>query len=254
MKERSRLYDDIKGLKQTRIKLNNELGREPIEEELASELSKETSEVKFLDSLEIDEEEDQALELKLRLSVWNNNLVKARTEKGLTQKELSKLAGFNSQFITRIETCRTFPDQIAQEKIAQTLGYSRQYLFPAWLEIFTERWKRSEREKLISMKHEQLSSPEVLRLTSGEDLNKLAAQSRLKDLVEESLNSLTPREQLILSLKFGLRGECAHTYEEVGREFDVSPERVRQIQAKALERIQRSEKFDIIKEVWKDLN
>jgi RNA polymerase primary sigma factor len=66
-----------------------------------------------------------------------------------------------------------------------------------------------------------------------------AALQLLKDYVKEVITELTPREQKILEMRFGLVDGVAHTLEEVGREFDVTRERIRQIEAKALERIQK---------------
>jgi len=68
-----------------------------------------------------------------------------------------------------------------------------------------------------------------------------AALQLLKDYVREVIANLTPREQKILELRFGLVDGVAHTLEEVGKEFDVTRERIRQIEAKALERIQKHE-------------
>jgi len=68
-----------------------------------------------------------------------------------------------------------------------------------------------------------------------------AALQLLKDYVQEVISQLSPREQKILEMRFGLEDGVAHTLEEVGREFDVTRERIRQIEAKALEKIQRHE-------------
>jgi len=69
--------------------------------------------------------------------------------------------------------------------------------------------------------------------------DRAAALQLLKDYVKEVIAGLTPREQKILEMRFGLIDGVAHTLEEVGREFDVTRERIRQIEAKALERIQK---------------
>lgn len=69
--------------------------------------------------------------------------------------------------------------------------------------------------------------------------DRAAALQLLKDYVQEVIISLTPREQKILEMRFGLVDGVAHTLEEVGCEFDVTRERIRQIEAKALERIQK---------------
>ncbi|HYE60125.1 MAG TPA: sigma-70 family RNA polymerase sigma factor [Candidatus Kapabacteria bacterium] len=65
----------------------------------------------------------------------------------------------------------------------------------------------------------------------------------LKEYILEALKDLSPRERKILEMRFGLVDGVTHTLEEVGKEFDVTRERIRQIEAKALEKIQA---FDII--------
>lgn len=64
-----------------------------------------------------------------------------------------------------------------------------------------------------------------------------AGRSLLKNRLHEVLVDLTPREQKILALRFGLEDGVTHTLEEVGKEFGVTRERIRQIEAKALEKI-----------------
>ncbi len=64
-----------------------------------------------------------------------------------------------------------------------------------------------------------------------------AARTLLKERLKEILRDLTPREQKILEMRFGLDDGITHTLEEVGQEFSVTRERIRQIEAKSLERI-----------------
>ena len=68
--------------------------------------------------------------------------------------------------------------------------------------------------------------------------DRVAALQLLKDHVKDIIKELTPREQKILEMRFGLMDGIAHTLEEVGQEFGVTRERIRQIEAKALEKIQ----------------
>lgn len=68
--------------------------------------------------------------------------------------------------------------------------------------------------------------------------DRVAAMQLLKDHVREIVGELTPREQKILEMRFGLMDGVSHTLEEVGQEFGVTRERIRQIEAKALEKIQ----------------
>jgi len=65
-----------------------------------------------------------------------------------------------------------------------------------------------------------------------------AALQLLRGYVQAAIGNLSPREQKILEMRFGLTDGVPHTLEEVGKEFDVTRERIRQIEAKALERIQ----------------
>lgn len=67
--------------------------------------------------------------------------------------------------------------------------------------------------------------------------SQVASRRLLRDQLMAIISELSPREQKILSLRFGLEDGVTHTLEEVGKEFGVTRERIRQIEAKALERI-----------------
>lgn len=64
-----------------------------------------------------------------------------------------------------------------------------------------------------------------------------AAATLLKEQLNEVLDTLTDREQKVLRLRFGMNDGRARTLEEVGKEFDVTRERIRQIEAKALRKL-----------------
>ena len=66
-----------------------------------------------------------------------------------------------------------------------------------------------------------------------------AAGQLLKEQVQEILDVLTEREQKILKMRFGLEDGKSHTLEEVGQEFSVTRERIRQIEAKALTKLRK---------------
>jgi len=67
--------------------------------------------------------------------------------------------------------------------------------------------------------------------------DRVASLQLLKNHVNAIISDLSPREQKILEMRFGLKDGIAHTLEEVGQEFGVTRERIRQIEAKALEKI-----------------
>ncbi len=75
-----------------------------------------------------------------------------------------------------------------------------------------------------------------------------ATLNLLKERLSEISADLTPREKKILSMRFGLEDGVTHTLEEVGQEFGVTRERIRQIQAKALEKIRRLEGLKKLKD------
>ena len=64
-----------------------------------------------------------------------------------------------------------------------------------------------------------------------------ASNSLLKESIDEVLSTLTPREKKVISLRFGLEDGHQRTLEEVGKEFNVTRERIRQIEAKALRKL-----------------
>lgn len=78
--------------------------------------------------------------------------------------------------------------------------------------------------------------------------DKSASLRLLKDHISEVVKYLTPREQKILEMRFGLTDGVSHTLEEVGQEFGVTRERIRQIEAKALEKIRGHELLEKLKE------
>ncbi len=75
-----------------------------------------------------------------------------------------------------------------------------------------------------------------------------AALEILRNYVRDVMLELTPREQKVLEMRFGLLDGVSHTLEEVGREFDVTRERIRQIEAKALEKIEKIKGIEKLKD------
>jgi RNA polymerase primary sigma factor len=71
-----------------------------------------------------------------------------------------------------------------------------------------------------------------------------AMQAGLRDVVKDILDSLTPREAKVLRMRFGIEMSTDHTLEEVGKQFDVTRERIRQIEAKALRKLKHPSRSD----------
>jgi RNA polymerase primary sigma factor len=89
---------------------------------------------------------------------------------------------------------------------------------------------------------------DVIADADVEDPEQAALDSSLREGVRHALNVLTPREQKILRMRFGVGEKDAHTLEEVGQSFSVTRERIRQIEAKALEKLRRAGRSHVLLE------
>jgi len=74
-----------------------------------------------------------------------------------------------------------------------------------------------------------------------------ALHGSMRDMVKEVLDSLTPREAKVLRMRFGIEMSTDQTLEEVGKQFDVTRERIRQIEAKALRKLRHPSRADKLK-------
>jgi RNA polymerase primary sigma factor len=92
-------------------------------------------------------------------------------------------------------------------------------------------------EAPVSDDDEELTLSEFIKDEKSLTPAQLTAQALLREKIREILVDLTPREQQILELRFGLNDGVTHTLEEVGKKFGVTRERIRQIEAKALSKI-----------------
>eukprot|EP01012_Entosiphon_sulcatum_P046363 TRINITY_DN6224_c0_g1_i2.p2 TRINITY_DN6224_c0_g1~~TRINITY_DN6224_c0_g1_i2.p2 ORF type:complete len:678 (-),score=196.80 TRINITY_DN6224_c0_g1_i2:77-2110(-) len=77
-----------------------------------------------------------------------------------------------------------------------------------------------------------------------------AIQANLKETVTRVLASLTPREERVLRMRFGIGMNTDHTLEEVGQQFSVTRERIRQIEAKALRKLRHPTRSKWLKDYW----
>ncbi len=78
------------------------------------------------------------------------------------------------------------------------------------------------------------------------DLNEIIERKALVEGLQSVLETLTSREKLVLEMRFGLNGQKTHSLEEVGRVLNVTRERVRQIEAKALRKLRHPSRVDMI--------
>lgn len=103
-------------------------------------------------------------------------------------------------------------------------------------------------EAPIGEEDEESTLSELIRDDKSPTSSQLISRVLLKNKLGEIMSDLSPREQEILKMRFGLEDSITHTLEEVGKKFNVTRERIRQIEAKALEKIRKHKKFDELEE------
>lgn len=234
---------------EAREKLLDALQREPLPEEIATEVELPLEEVREFLQLKVEPpEKENNHELRFKLTVKNHELEKARSNKKLLQSELAEKVGISNASYCHIECCRVFPDVEIQYKIAQILEKSKESLFPEWLKTFSQKWKDSDRSRVVPINELSLGSPQLLQLDSG-DYDKMiekADASFLVDKLFKHTDRLSPKEKRILELRYGLGDGVQKTLEEVGKEFGVTRDRIRQIEAKAIDKLKFSRVGDYI--------
>ena len=107
-------------------------------------------------------------------------------------------------------------------------------------------------EKLYSLdspidKEEKSTHMDYLADTESPDPDSTVTSVALIERLAEALSMLSPREQKVLKLRFGIGYETSHTLEEIGKKFNVSRERIRQIEKEALKKIASSELGETLK-------
>ncbi|MEN9905216.1 MAG: hypothetical protein RLZZ555_1781, partial [Pseudomonadota bacterium] len=81
-----------------------------------------------------------------------------------------------------------------------------------------------------------------------------AMQAGLREVVKEILDTLTPREAKVLRMRFGIEMSTDHTLEEVGKQFDVTRERIRQIESKAVRKLKHPSRSDKLRSFIDSIN
>jgi len=185
-------------------------------------------------------------QVRLRFIPYNARLIDARKGRGWTQKDMALLTGFSTAYLGHIETLRVIPSKAAMDEIAGALNLSKDYLFPEAVigamkdGLFDHRVAELQEQDIVRLTEARragLLPPGITEDEALESIEREIDRELLKRQLPEVLSSLTPREQRVLELRFGLRDGRSRTLEQVGREFNVTGESIRRIEAKALRKL-----------------
>ena len=174
--------------------------------------------------------------LGVRRIPFNGKMRQARQQKDLKQKMLADMVGISIQKIQQIEGIRAYPTEEQAYQIADILEIDPDILFPKWMKKNTIKPK-SNFNYYMDMERKAFESREVLELEAPTTEMDLVEFEDLKRVLNENLNTLNAREKKIIELRFGLKDGKTSTLDEVGKEFGVTRERIREIEAKALRKL-----------------
>lgn len=150
---------------------------------------------------------------------------------------LADAVGCSLAMVYNIASFRHYPGSDLRMRISMVLEVPEDILFPPEL----EKVKLLKQPQPVEIPMSMLAAPELLALGEAEIppewLDDVVDTHLLRERIQEVLTHLTPREAEILRLRFGLKDSRARTLEEVGKEFGVTRERIREIEAKALRKL-----------------
>jgi len=189
--------------------------------------------------------------VRLEARLKNGDLVGAREQLGLTQTDVAKSIGISSTYYSRCENMISYPSQEIQAKICGFYRDNGVFLFED--DVFPEELRKIKSTKRVVEREIPKSKLVSLSTIIQEDLpcpksgpQNILEMEELKRKMEKVLDTLTYREGEIIKLRYGIEDGNHYSSEEVGRKFKITGSRVREIEAKALRKLQhrgRSEKL-----------
>ncbi|MAH49861.1 hypothetical protein CMI37_28840 [Candidatus Pacearchaeota archaeon] len=169
----------------------------------------------------------QHFPIGVKLRFFNYNLDRAIRAKGWTREEAAKALKIALNTLYQWLRFAFYPSEEARLRASIALEVPEEHIFPVGLSGF--RLKRQPEAFAITS-----DDVDQMRIISDDgDLSQLF----LREAISRGLESLTPREALVLRHRFGLEAEEAQSLRAVGDMMGVTPERVRQIEAKGLRKL-----------------
>jgi|GEM_PF-2451428 RNA polymerase sigma factor (sigma-70 family) len=188
----------------------------------------------------MEDEEEGAKILRMRLIVQNNRLKEELEHHGYKQSDFARLISMREQDLSGIINLHILPTEDQMISIAIALEKPIDFLFPdVLLESVRKNIFKNRTRLLNGEEVKQISGPPLLLLTSGgiQDVEEGLYLEALDKQLNKAMSCLTHRERRVLELLYGLTGNPPLDLRKTGAEFNVTGERVRQIAAKALHKL-----------------
>jgi len=191
-------------------------------------------------------------EYRVKVTVRNNLLLTAIENAGYkSQAEFARAAGLSTVGVNELVAMRSAPIGEKGEFI-ETAKIIMEVLGACPTDLWTEEQlnmslKRNTSERSYGKDDLALYMNNKYEMLLDFDINKDIQEKQTHDIVEDYLDSLTPRESKVLRLIYGIDTHKEHTLEEVGKMFNLTRERVRQIQSEALRKMRHPARSDNLK-------
>lgn len=200
---------------------------------------------------------DNDFEIGAEIRIFNNSFMNALNKAGFqTVKDFSKTCGIGYSRLCNFKQLRSIPNAKEKEILKKFLGKLVDNMFPS--EELLKLMKDKPRTVKLSTTAEKFlagyQATETLKLESGSNPEHALFRSHITETLKEILSELSPRDQKILTMRYGLDGKEPMSLSDVAHEFWVTSERIRQIEAKALSRLRRNEKTKELHQYLTDTN
>lgn len=172
------------------------------------------------------------MRIRAKVIVKNYEIEERRKKLGYSQNDFADVLGIQRQKMADIENLKIKPSEELAKQISLELNCDLKTLFPQGYDKVVDIFKLPI-GKIVDYKNPLLDN--------GIDEQLLLEQSNAKITIDYLIKKafLSPRELAIIRFRNGFEDEIPHTYEETGIKFNVTCERIRQIEARAHEKIRR---------------
>ena len=188
--------------------------------------------------------------------IQNFRLKRARIEKGFTGKDLAEKVGISTGSYFGIEELRSYPSKEIKNKITKKLDQDSEYLFPERFREYSTKKSKGESHSQDVFDNLKKVKVRFTRIEDSVDYEKTADESmdliNLNHHIMRLLKTLTFRGGEIIKDRFGF-GTTVYTLREASKKYKICPDRIRQIEAKAIRKSQHPVRAMRLVEFYKDL-